>query len=471
MQESVKKDIEKIIKQAGAKSLPETPIKKLKVIWLHLSECTGCSESFTRCELLSFEDMIFDIIDLDYHETFMASSGFLADEMLECDEEFVLLVEGALSEDGFFTAGANALSSKEHLSHLAKKAKEVFAIGSCSSYGGIQAAKPNPTKSYAINELLDRDVVLIPGCPPSDINIIATLVYYACFNEVPKLTDDLRPAFAYAKCLHDMCERKVAFESGNFTYEFGDDASKNGACLFYLGCKGPYTYNNCPKTKFNSKTSWPVRAGHGCIACSEKNFWDDFGNYERPIRGDFFEKSTEFVGQNEDKYNKKLTLDDNGIKDNEYLSNIVFDKILPDGKLGSALLQNYTNKYFAPSHPSFELNGFAGLLKAAGWFLYQKDCDINMLLDIANKYDIKIPSEFDYKITHKDGINIDFSKAFRLVFIYRLGGLDDEAILFGLCVSIVKCLKNISDELLVSYEKTQMFSHQIFKKLFYKYGL
>lgn len=59
-----------------------------------------------------------------------------------------------------------------------------------------------------------------------------------------------------------MCERKAKFESGIFAERFDDETAKNGACLFKIGCKGPYTYNSCPKVKFNAKTSWPVAAGH-----------------------------------------------------------------------------------------------------------------------------------------------------------------------------------------------------------------
>lgn len=81
--------------------------------------------------------------------------------------------------------------------------------------------------------------------------------------------------------------KKGQFESGIFAEHFDDEKAKSGACLFKIGCKGPYTYNNCPKVKFNAKTSWPVAAGHGCIACSEKNFWDEFGNYEKPMANPF----------------------------------------------------------------------------------------------------------------------------------------------------------------------------------------
>ncbi|EJM0344764.1 hydrogenase small subunit, partial [Campylobacter jejuni] len=264
---------------------------KTKLVWLHLCECTGCSESLLRSELPSFDELIFDFFSLEYHETLMAANGTKAEELLEyvLEEDFILAVEGGVAAiDTFFlTIGAQGESGYEILEKLAAKAKAIFAVGTCSSYGGIQAAYPNPSKTCGISEVLSQKVVNIPGCPPSDINIIATLSFFALFGVLPELDEQNRPVWAYGKCLHDMCERKAKFESGIFAEHFDDEAAKNGACLFKIGCKGPYTYNNCPKVKFNAKTSWPVAAGHGCIACSEKNFWDEFGNYEKPMANIF----------------------------------------------------------------------------------------------------------------------------------------------------------------------------------------
>jgi hypothetical protein len=47
-----------------------------------------------------------------------------------------------------------------------------------------------------------------------------------------------------------------------------------GDCLLLLGCKGPDTFNACATNKWNQGTSSPTQAGHGCIGCSEPNFWD-----------------------------------------------------------------------------------------------------------------------------------------------------------------------------------------------------
>jgi hydrogenase small subunit len=41
-----------------------------------------------------------------------------------------------------------------------------------------------------------------------------------------------------------------------------------------MGCKGPVTFHNCPAVRYNDGVSWPVQSGHGCIACSEPDFWE-----------------------------------------------------------------------------------------------------------------------------------------------------------------------------------------------------
>ena len=38
--------------------------------------------------------------------------------------------------------------------------------------------------------------------------------------------------------------------------------------------KVPEATYNCPTVRWNDGTSWPVKAGHGCIACASHRFWD-----------------------------------------------------------------------------------------------------------------------------------------------------------------------------------------------------
>ena len=46
-----------------------------------------------------------------------------------------------------------------------------------------------------------------------------------------------------------------------------------------MGCKGPETYANCPTARYGEGTSWPVKAGQGCIGCTMPGFWDQM----RPV--------------------------------------------------------------------------------------------------------------------------------------------------------------------------------------------
>ncbi|MBL8734659.1 MAG: uptake hydrogenase small subunit, partial [Planctomycetes bacterium] len=69
--------------------------------------------------------------------------------------------------------------------------------------------------------------------------------------------------------------------AGKFVEEWDDEGARNGWCLYKMGCRGPTTYNSCATFKWNGGVSWPVGSGHGCIGCSEANFWDDGPFYER----------------------------------------------------------------------------------------------------------------------------------------------------------------------------------------------
>ena len=55
---------------------------------------------------------------------------------------------------------------------------------------------------------------------------------------------------------------------------FDDEAARKGWCLYKVGCKGPATFSPCPIFQWNTRTSWPIGAGHPCIGCTEPMFWD-----------------------------------------------------------------------------------------------------------------------------------------------------------------------------------------------------
>jgi hydrogenase small subunit len=257
--------------------------KRPPVIWLSAQECTGCSESLLRATHPTLEHLILDLISLDYHETLSTPSGHQAEEaraasIKENKGKFILVVDGAIpvKDNGIYCmiAGRTAL---DILKDTAKDAFAIVAMGSCSSWGGVPSADPNPTGATPVQKILTdagikTPVVSIPGCPPNPYNFLSTVLYFVTFKKLPELDDLARPKFAYGRLIHENCERRPHFDAGRFATEFGDDNHRKGYCLYKLGCKGPETHANCPSILFGDTGSgtWPVGTGHPCFGCTEK---------------------------------------------------------------------------------------------------------------------------------------------------------------------------------------------------------
>jgi len=156
----------------------------------------------------------------------------------------------------------------------------VIAYGTCASFGGLQAASPNPTGAVGVKDVIgENKLINISGCPPNPYNFLATISYILTFGKLPELDELRRPKFAYGRLIHDHCERRGHFDEGRFAKAFGDEGHKKRYCLFKLGCKGPITYSNCPTIKFCDVGVWSVSAGHPCIGCTEPNFWDEMAPF------------------------------------------------------------------------------------------------------------------------------------------------------------------------------------------------
>jgi hydrogenase small subunit len=246
------------------------------VIWLHFQECTGCSGSLLRSSHPSLAAFILDTVSLDYHETLMAAAGHQAEQVLHDAltthaGKYLLVVEGAIPTglDGAFckVGGKTALAS---LRQAAGGAAAILSIGTCSSFGGIQAAAPNPTGAKGVGELIQgKPIINLPGCPPNPYNFLSTILHYLTFQRWPELDALHRPKFAYGRKLHEHCERRPHFDAGRFAQAYGDEGHAQGHCLYKLGCKGPATYANCSVQRFNDAGVWPVSVGHPCIGCTE----------------------------------------------------------------------------------------------------------------------------------------------------------------------------------------------------------
>jgi hydrogenase small subunit len=263
------------------------------VVWLHFQECTCCSESLIRSSHTIFADVIFDTLSLDYTETLQAAAGTQAekslhDTMANNKGKYILLVEGSvpLLDDGICcTIGGR--SAQEILKEAAADAAAIVAWGSCASHGCIQAAKPNPTMATPIHKLVNKPVINVPGCPPIAEVMTGVVTHLLMFGRPPELDSRGRPKEFYSRRVHDTCYRRPFYDAGLFVESWDDDSARKGYCLYKMGCKGPTTYNACSVTKWNNGLSYPIQSGHGCIGCSEEDFWD---------KGPFYNRLPQFPG-------------------------------------------------------------------------------------------------------------------------------------------------------------------------------
>ncbi|UCF37699.1 MAG: hydrogenase small subunit [Acidobacteriota bacterium] len=251
------------------------------VVWLHLQECTCCSESFIRSSHPIIADVVLDRLSLDYTETLQAAAGVQAEECLhntitEYAGEYILLVEGSvpMKDDGVYCMIAGR-SSEQILQEAAEGAAAVIAWGSCASNGCIQSADPNPTNATPIHKVLSKPVINVPGCPPIAEVMTGVVTHILAFERLPELDGQGRPMEFYSRRVHDTCYRRPYYDAGLFVEAWDDERARKGYCLYKMGCRGPVTYNACSVTRWNAGTSYPIQSGHGCIGCSENGFWDD----------------------------------------------------------------------------------------------------------------------------------------------------------------------------------------------------
>ncbi len=275
--------------------------RRPSVIWLHMQDCTGCTETLLRTSEPDLATLLFDVISLDYHETVMAASGSdaeaaLKDAMTQNDGKYVLVVEGSIptKENGAYLkiAGRNGI---DMLKDVADHSAAVISIGSCSSWGGLPSSNINPTGATGVDSIVkNKPVINIPGCPPNPYVLLATVLEYAAAGKLPALDSLGRPKFAFDKTIHDHCPRRAHFDAGQFAAQFGDSGHRQGWCLYKLGCKGPVTHAPCSTRNFNEVVDcWPIGIGAPCVGCTEKDIAFTVpifttADIRRPLPPDFY---------------------------------------------------------------------------------------------------------------------------------------------------------------------------------------
>jgi hydrogenase small subunit len=231
-------------------------------------------------------------LSLRFHATIMAAEGEKAMEALKQTASnkngYILVVTGGIStnDDGIYCEiGENngkGITGLEHVKTIGKDAMAVIALGTCAAYGGIPAAKPNPTGCVSVTRVfadagIKTPVINVPGCAPHPdwfVGTVATILLSGL--DAVKLDAHGRPLNFFGKRIHENCPRNGYFQLGQFSKKFSDPY-----CMYQLGCKGPVTYADCPSRLWNGGTNWCIGANSLCIGCVEPGFPDGMSPFRK----------------------------------------------------------------------------------------------------------------------------------------------------------------------------------------------
>ncbi len=276
-----------------AEALQEA-VKKYPIIWLQNSTCSGCSVSVINTIHPSIKNVILEQVlpgnqlILKYHGTLMAATGSLSiDAARKAAEEyqgkFVLVVEGAVPTNPNGNYGSIGekdgvpITMLEWVDMLGRNAMAVLTVGTCAAYGGIPSGSPNPSGSKGVSDVfamrdINTPVINIPGCPCHPdwfIGTVAKILLYG-MPKPQELDEYGRLKLFYGRSVHTRCINRDYLDEGVFAENFGEEG-----CLLELGCKGPFTFADCPIRLWNGSVNWCIAAGSPCIGCTEKGFPDE----------------------------------------------------------------------------------------------------------------------------------------------------------------------------------------------------
>ena len=267
----------------------------MRVLWLQSGGCGGCTQSLLCAEPRPLLDELRDAgIEFVWHPALSLESG---DESLRLLEDCatgqhpfdVLCVEGAMlrgpnGSGKFHLMAGSGRPLTEWVTRLAAHARWIFAIGSCTAYGGFSVTTPgNPLEACGLQFEEDEKggllgeafvsagglpVVNIAGCPVHPGWVVDTLEKLALEGLLASDLDAFgRPQLFAEQLVHHGCPR-------NEYYEFKASAQKHadlGCLMENLGCKGTQAHADCNIRTWNGSGSC-LRGGYACVACTDPGF-------------------------------------------------------------------------------------------------------------------------------------------------------------------------------------------------------
>lgn len=294
-------------------------IKEMPAVWISAGACGGCAISVLNTVAPSIKNILIDEvipgvhISLKFQLNISAGSGDQVIKVLEDvgeqkQGEFLLIVDGVVStaDGGIFCTigerGEERIPVRQWVVELGKKALAVMALGTCSCFGGIPGARPNPSGVKRLMDIYKEEgvktpLINVPGCPPHPDWFVGTLakLLIAGLPKPEDLDDWLRPKEFYGMLIHENCQRRAYFDEGKFAKHFGEPG-----CLYELGCKGPITYADCPLKQWNNGVNWCIRAGMGCQGCTQPEFPDFLGSFYEKLTDVDVPKIGEYWKEKED---------------------------------------------------------------------------------------------------------------------------------------------------------------------------
>jgi hydrogenase small subunit len=253
-----------------------SPEKRINLVWMHASSCSGCSCSFLNIEYVSVLDILTKFTNLIYHPDLSLATGDqvtnILDKVSSNGTKYVFVLEGSVP-----VAMPHAcLMADKPISHwvekVGSKAIASVGLGTCAVFGGVTTMKGMETGSIPLDAFyakkgIKQGVVNLPNCPIKPEHLVYTLLHYAYKGKFPSADSKGRPLKFYERTVHEQCIYYADFQEKRYARKIGDRG-----CLLKLGCQGPLTRNDCLINGHNGNTNVCIRAGHPCIGCTSEHF-------------------------------------------------------------------------------------------------------------------------------------------------------------------------------------------------------
>ncbi len=276
------------------------------LIWLSGAGCDGCTAALLGASEPRLEDLLLgnvpdapQLVLIHPHLGIHFNSQLQADGWPACEAyeawlqraasgelgRFLLVLEGAVYDEGLAEGGSFARLGSDEVGQpmmianwidvLAPQAAAVIALGSCASWGGIPSAMGGIGGARALTEYLggtfrsrgDLPVINVPGCAPPGEGLIETLicVFHHLAQLVPlELDEQQRPRWLYSKETYPLPPR------ADYAPVVGTESNKTLPVMCSV-----------PSIGWTRELGGCTRVGGGCIACTERDFADQFVSLAR----------------------------------------------------------------------------------------------------------------------------------------------------------------------------------------------